>query len=81
MHKLREFWNAKLEQDRQNFAYLREMYPKGSTGVGSQMNCPVCRTKFVKKNYQQKFCGNGTKCKDTYHNLRPDRLQQTRRFS
>ena len=39
--------------------------------VGSEITCPVCKVKFKKKSYQQKFCNlpkRGSKCRDTYHN-------------
>jgi ribosomal protein L37AE/L43A len=57
--------------------------------VGEQIECPVCHTKFVKKQYSQAFCS--TKCKDAFHNgndgdrhrdgIRPEKkMNETRKF-
>lgn len=37
-----------------------------SASVGEDIICPLCRTHFIKKSYQQVFCS--TKCKDRYWN-------------
>lgn len=39
--------------------------------VGSHCICPICHKEFVKKTYQQVFCGSSkdTSCKDSYHNF------------
>lgn len=34
--------------------------------VGDMMECPVCHTKFIKKQYSQAFCC--IHCKDKFHN-------------
>ena len=33
---------------------------------GTEIECPICHTKFKKKQYSQAFCC--TRCKDKYHN-------------
>ncbi|MDE6493085.1 MAG: hypothetical protein K2L50_00685 [Bacteroidales bacterium] len=40
--------------------------------VGEEIECPVCHTRFKKRQYSQAFCC--LHCKDTFHNRRqPDR--------
>lgn len=39
--------------------------------VGDELTCPICKTKFIKKQWQQAFCC-GT-CKDKFWNDKPDR--------
>jgi uncharacterized CHY-type Zn-finger protein len=34
--------------------------------VGDMIECPVCHTKFIKKQYSQAFCC--LHCKDKFHN-------------
>lgn len=34
--------------------------------VGTEIECPVCHTKFIKRQYSQAFCC--TQCKDKFHN-------------
>ena len=34
--------------------------------VGDLIECPVCHSKFTKRQYSQAFCS--TKCKDRFHN-------------
>lgn len=38
-----------------------------SAKVGTNIECPVCHTKFIKKQYSQAFCC--TRCKDKFHNM------------
>ena len=39
--------------------------------VGTEIACPICGTKFVKRQYAQAFCD--TKCKDAFWNAKRDR--------
>lgn len=34
--------------------------------VGTEIECPVCHTKFIKRQYSQAFCCS--QCKDKFHN-------------
>lgn len=36
--------------------------------VGETIECPVCHTKFTKRQYSQEFCCG--QCKDKFHNMR-----------
>lgn len=36
--------------------------------VGEIIECPVCHTKFTKRQYSQAFCCD--QCKDKFHNMR-----------
>ena len=36
--------------------------------VGEEIECPICHTKFVKRQYSQAFCC--IKCKDKFHNMK-----------
>lgn len=36
--------------------------------VGDTIECPVCHTKFTKRQYSQAFCCGH--CKDKFHNMR-----------
>lgn len=38
------------------------------SSVGEPCICPICGRTFIKKSYQQKFCGD--KCRIKYHNKR-----------
>jgi len=40
--------------------------------VGEIIECPVCHTKFTKRQYSQVFCQS--KCKDRFWNSKGDRL-------
>jgi hypothetical protein len=42
-----------------------------SAKVGTEIICPICGTKFVKRQYSQAFCNS--KCKDSYWNNKADR--------
>lgn len=42
-----------------------------SAKVGTEITCPICKTKFVKRQYSQVFCCS--KCKDDYWNAKGDR--------
>ena len=42
-----------------------------SAKVGTEITCPICGTKFVKRQYAQAFCD--TKCKDAFWNAKRDR--------
>lgn len=42
-----------------------------SAKVGTEITCPICGTKFVKRQYSQAFCD--TKCKDAFWNAKKDR--------
>lgn len=43
---------------------------------GTEIECPVCHRKFIKRQYSQAFCS--TKCKDKFHNHHnPDRHRYT----
>lgn len=42
-----------------------------SAKVGTEITCPICGTKFVKRQYSQAFCD--TKCKDAFWNAKGDR--------
>lgn len=42
-----------------------------SANVGTEITCPICSTKFVKRQYSQAFCDG--KCKDAYWNAKKDR--------
>lgn len=42
-----------------------------SAKVGTEITCPICGTKFVKRQYAQAFCN--TKCKDAFWNAKKDR--------
>ena len=42
-----------------------------SAKVGTEITCPICGIKFVKRQYSQAFC-NG-KCKDAFWNAKKDR--------
>lgn len=37
-----------------------------AAAVGTTIECPVCHTRFVKRQYSQAFCC--THCKDKFHN-------------
>lgn len=39
--------------------------------VGETIECPICHTKFTKKQYSQAFCC--TRCKDRFWNAKGDR--------
>lgn len=39
--------------------------------VGTEITCPICSTKFIKRQYSQAFCDG--KCKDAYWNAKKDR--------
>lgn len=50
----------------------KKMYDKNKAAkCGEQLNCPVCNSVFVKKQWQQAFCCG--KCKDKFWNARGDR--------
>ena len=36
--------------------------------TGETIECPICHTKFIKRQYSQAFCS--TQCKDKFHNNR-----------
>lgn len=38
------------------------------SSIGDSCICPICGKTFIKKSYQQKFCGD--KCRVKYHNKR-----------
>ena len=38
------------------------------SSIGDSCVCPICKHTFIKKSYQQKFCGD--KCRIKYHNKR-----------
>jgi len=64
---------------------MREQYKnnKGSK-IGDTCICPSCKTRFIKKSYQQVFCKSrtGTKCKDKYWNtVTPTKRNNTTRIS
>lgn len=42
-----------------------------SAKVGTEITCPICGTKFVKRQYSQAFCDG--KCKDAFWNAKRDR--------
>lgn len=42
-----------------------------SAKVDTEITCPICGTKFVKRQYSQAFCCS--KCKDEYWNAKGDR--------
>lgn len=42
-----------------------------SAKVGTEITCPICGTKIVKRQYSQAFCDS--KCKDAYWNANKDR--------
>ena len=42
-----------------------------SAKVGTEIACPICGTKFIKRQYSQAFCD--TKCKDVFWNAKGDR--------
>lgn len=42
-----------------------------SAKVGTEITCPICGTKFVKRQYAQAFCCS--QCKDAFWNARGDR--------
>jgi len=42
-----------------------------SAKVGTEIICPICGTKFIKRQYSQAFCNS--KCKDSYWNNKADR--------
>lgn len=42
-----------------------------SAKVGTEITCPICGAKFVKRQYSQAFCCG--KCKDAYWNAKGDR--------
>jgi endogenous inhibitor of DNA gyrase (YacG/DUF329 family) len=39
--------------------------------VGETIECPICNTKFTKRQYSQAFCS--TRCKDRFWNAKGDR--------
>lgn len=39
--------------------------------VGIEITCPICGTKFIKRQYSQAFCCS--KCKDAFWNAKGDR--------
>lgn len=39
--------------------------------VGQEIECPICHTKFTKKQYSQAFCSS--QCKDRFWNAKGDR--------
>lgn len=41
--------------------------------VRETIECPICHTKFTKKQYSQAFCS--TRCKDRFWNAKGDRYQ------
>lgn len=64
---------------------LRERYNEAkNANVGDEITCPCCGTKFIKTNYQTKFCKTRgkTKCKDHYwNNVTPEKRCNTTRIS
>lgn len=42
-----------------------------SAKVGTEISCPICFNKFIKRQYSQAFCCG--KCKDNYWNAKGDR--------
>lgn len=55
-----------------------------SKKVGEECVCPSCKTKFIKKSYQQAFCKTkgGSVCKDKYWNtVTPTKRNNTTRIS
>lgn len=42
-----------------------------SAKVGTEITCPICGIKFVKRQYSQAFCDG--KCKDVFWNAKRDR--------
>lgn len=42
-----------------------------SAKVGTEITCPICGTKFIKRQYAQAFCDG--KCKDAFWNAKRDR--------
>ena len=50
----------------------RKLYDENKVAkVGSELICPVCGNRFVKKQYSQAFCSG--KCKDKFWNDKGDR--------
>ncbi|MBR4591132.1 MAG: hypothetical protein IKO36_10800 [Bacteroidaceae bacterium] len=50
----------------------KKMYDRNkSAKCGEQLNCPVCNSIFIKRQWQQAFCCN--ECKNKYWNLKGDR--------
>ena len=47
--------------------------------TGTEITCPVCGTKFIKKQYSQAFCC--TQCKDSFWNKRGDRHKDPNYYS
>ena len=45
-----------------------------SAKVGTEITCPICGTKFVKRQYSQAFCDG--KCKDAFWNAKKDRHRE-----
>lgn len=54
-----------------------------SKKVGEEMECPSCKHIFIKKSYQQTFCGRfGRKCNDNYwNNIDHRKFNNTTRIS
>jgi hypothetical protein len=54
-----------------------------NAAVGDVISCPVCKQVFIKKSYQQKFCGNKghNNCKDKFWNFTdPKRREYAKKF-
>ena len=45
-----------------------------SARVGTEITCPICGTKFIKRQYSQAFCDG--KCKDAFWNAKKDRHRE-----
>lgn len=72
-HQARDKYFDNLRQEQ----YIRYNNAKNRK-VGDTVTCPVCKKSFIKRTYQQTFCGTrgknkhlgkGRLCKDQYHNL------------
>ena len=56
-----------MSKSKRKIAYEKNKKAK----VGDEITCPICGTKFKKRQYSQAFCDS--KCKDTYWNAKGDR--------
>jgi hypothetical protein len=67
-------------------SYTTQYEANKKAKVGTEIICPVCRKKFIKKNYQQAFCVRTDRkqkhrCKDIYWNSVSDVRRDRAEFS
>lgn len=60
-------WSRGMAKSKRKTAYEANKKAK----VGADITCPICGTKFVKRQYSQAFCCG--RCKDAFWNTKGDR--------